>query len=288
VKKNGENRTWIIDAAPGKELIEPLCGDGDPSTLVRFFDVRVDWSGGYPLVHDRFVTYGAYDDLLRILSQDRRMVLLPTALQIAETVPDRHFHAAISLLASMIPDDAIRQRPEGFSDALLRLRLRVEKLSFLSNLVCAWESLATRQRLLKSQGDYLAMYSPTQLAIDNDCWRRYFSFPLINHVHRLFGELSLRMDLFRGRVQRLGAKPGERRLIYATRIETSKYWVWRIPGASGTAQLCKIVFVRLSGDGSAEIGTWDLYQQFSERDTPDAISRRLLEIEFYPQNLEKV
>ncbi|MBL8421319.1 MAG: hypothetical protein JNK92_11865 [Dechloromonas sp.] len=287
MSERNRDHKWIIDSAPCKELIEPLCNEGDPSLLIRLFAARVDWSAGYPLVHDRLVTYGAYDDLLNELDSHRKLSLLPTALAIAESAPDRHFHSALFLLASMIPDDAIRPRPDCFSDALLRLRLRAEKLSFLPNLVCAWDSLATRQRFLKSPSDFLAAYSPRQLEIDDSSWRRHFSFPLINHAHRLFKEFPLRMDLLRDRIQRFGARPGERRLIYATRLETSKYWVWRIPGESGTAQLGKIIFVRLTGEEAGELGTWDLYRQFSERDTPDAISRRLMKIEFYPCELEK-
>ena len=33
---------------------------------------------------------------------------------------------------------------------------------------------------------------------------------------------------------------------------------------------------------------WELYRQFHERDTPEAISTRLLKIEFYPRNLTAV
>ncbi len=133
-----------------------------------------------------------------------------------EAACDRHFHSALFLLSGLIPDDAIRARPEGLSDGLLRLRLRAEKLSFLPNLLCAWESLITKQRYLKSPGDFLAAYSPRQLAIEGGRWQHYFASPLINYAYRLFSEFPLRTDVLRSRIQRLGAKPGERGLIYAT------------------------------------------------------------------------
>lgn len=96
------------------------------------------------------------------------------------------------------------------------------------------------------------------------------------------------MDVLRSRIQKLGASSGERRLIYATRIDKSNYWVWRIPGTPGTAHLCRIAFVRQTAEGKGELGSWDLYQQFSERATPEAISRRLLKVEFYPTELESL
>lgn len=287
MSERNNSRKLIIDSAPGKELIESLRDGDGQSRLAEFFNVRVAWSGGYPLIHDHLVTYGAFDDLVQVLDPDCKLTLLPTALAITEAACDRHFRSALFLLSGLIPDDAIRARPEGLSDGLLRLRLRAEKLSFLPNLLCAWESLVTKQRYLKSPGDFLAAYSPRQLAIDGG-WQHYFASPLINYAYRLFSEFPLRMDVLRSRIQRLGAKPGERRLIYATRIESSKYWVWRIPGASGSAHLYKIVFVRIAGHGRAEMGAWDLYRQFSERDTPADISRRLMEIEFYPSKLEYI
>jgi hypothetical protein len=277
---------WIIDSASGKEYIEVIREGCDPLALGRFFEARVNWCGGYPLVHDRFVTYGAFDDLLDVLNADRRMELVPPLLLLAESVPDQQFHAALFLLGDMIPEDAIRQRPDGLSDSLLRLRLRAEKLAFLPNLPWAWKSLASKQRYLKAKGDFLAPYTPDQLRINESGWHRYFDFPLINLSSQIFAGHSLPWGEIRSRIQKLGALPGERKLIYATKIEGSRYWVWRIPGKRGTAHLFKIIFVRLSYDGEIGMGAWDLYQQFSERDTPEAISRRLMEIEFYPRALE--
>ena len=288
LKRNPHKREWAIDSADGKEWIRAICEGADPSALKQFFDARMNWCGGYPLVHDRFVTYGAFDDLMDLLNADSRISLLPFALQLAESVPDQQFHAALFLLGGMIPDDAIRPRPAELSSAFLRLRLRCEKLSFLPNITCAWDQLAIRQRYLKSASDFLAPYSPAQLAIDKSSWRRFFPFPLVNQFRHPFADCTLPMDRIRQRIQSLGSKPGVRKLVYVTRIEASRYWVWRIPGQPDTFHLCRIVFVRLSASGKADLGHWDLHRQFYERDTPEAISTRLLEIEFYPQSLQSL
>ena len=52
----------LIDEAPGKDLIAHIQATGDPDTLRRFIRLRLDWHG-YPLVHDRLVTYSAFQDL---------------------------------------------------------------------------------------------------------------------------------------------------------------------------------------------------------------------------------
>lgn len=211
--------------------------------------------------------------------------LLPVALKLAESVPDQSFHAALSLLASMVPDDAIRSRPAGFSDALLRLRLRVEKLSFLPNLTCAWNNLARKQRCLKGEHDFLRDYSPASLEVA-EVWRKFFAFPLQNLAPRnAFANNPLPMHRVREYFNLMGVAPGKRVLIMATQIKQSRYWVWRTPGKPGTAELSKIVFIRYGDDHQPRLGNWSIYRQFSERDTPRDISRRLMKIEFYPIDL---
>ena len=278
-------RRMIIDSAPGKEFIDAIRQQGDGDALRRYFAVRADWCGGYPLLHDYLVTYGAFSDLLSALDGNQRYALVPTALELALDAPDQLFHAALFLLADMVPDDAIRHRPAGFTDVLLRLRMRAERLSFLPNLTCAWESLASRQRCLKSEGDFLERYTSEQVAFSESAWRRHFEFPLLNFAMGNFKGSSIPLALLRDYFQLLGAAPGQRTFIYATRIEETRYWVWRIPGRAGTAHLFKIIFLRIDQDNIARIGSWDLYQQFSERDTPDAITRRLMRVEFYPCHL---
>ena len=286
--RNERSHRLAIDSAPGKALINRIRDVADPDLIKTFFRDRLEWCGGYPLVHDRFVTYGAFDDL-RELDSEARLRLVPALTELTTTVPDEEFHAALALLADMIPDDAIRPRPAGFSCALLQLRLRSEKLAFLPNLTCAWDALARKQRYLKEDGDPLAGYSPAQLSLDGStAWRRHFSFPLMNFSKPLFKDIPIRWDLLRQRIQSKGALPGQRKLIYATRIENSSYLVWRIPGKPNTAHLWKMIFLRCDKCGECGLGEWDIYSQFSERDTPEAISKRLLEIEFYPRRLEKL
>lgn len=276
-----------IDRAPGKELIAEYLETGKPEVFERFFAIRLEWCGAYPLVHDKFLTYGAFDDFVSALDHDHRYGLLPLMISLAETVPDMHFHSTLFLLSDLIPDDRVSQRPQGFSDAFLRLRIRAERLSFLPNLESAWDTLALKQRYLVSDQDPLRKYSARQLGLT--CrWTEFFPFPLLNFKRFGMKECRASMSALREQIQKLGCLPGQRDLIYVTRIEEVRYWVWRLPGRPGTAHLSRLVFLRQSVDDQLGLGHWDIYKQFRERNTPEEISHRLMKIEFSPQKLDAV
>lgn len=278
---------YAIDEAPGKELIADYLESGNLAVLEHFFQVRLEWCGGYPLVHDRFVTYGAFDDLFSALEQEHLYPLIPVMVRMAETVPDTHFHCALFLLARMIPDTKAGERPLGFSDAFLRLRIRAEKLSFLPNLECAWDDLALKQRYLVSDDDPLRKYTARQLGLTRR-WTDFFLSPLLNYQKLGMTQCAAAMSMLRKKVQELGCLPGQRRLIYVTKIDEVRYWVWRLPGRTGTAHLYRLVFLRQPLQGQLGLGHWDIYKQFAERDTPTQISDRLMKIEFRPLNLDPV
>ena len=276
---------FAIDSADGKELIQEYLASGSEEAFERFFWVRVNWCGGYPLVHDRFVTYGAFEDFLTSIGPDKCYLLLPKMLQLAETVPDSHFHCALHLLMKLIPDDRTSPRPAGFSDSFLRLRLRAEKLSFLPNLERAWDQLAEKQRYLEAENDPLRIYTAKQLGVSGG-FNKFFSIPLPDSTSAGMEDCRATPWLLDKKFQELGAGPDDRQLFFVTQIEGAWYWVWRLPGKVGTAHLARIVFLRQPVAGDLGLGYWDLYQQFPERDTPREISLRLLKIEFQPHLLD--
>jgi hypothetical protein len=278
---------FAIDRAPGEELISEYLVAGDLPTLHRFIQVRMEWCGGYPLVHDRFVTYGAFDGLFSALTTEIRYPLIQPLLNLAETIEDRYFHCALSLLAQVIPDDMPSPRPRGFADAFLRLRIRAEKLSFLPNLESAWNGLALQQRFLVSGDDPLRKYTARQLGLT--CrWKEYFPSPLLNYTKSGMTGCEAHMGMLRKAIQDHGCLPGQRCLIYTTKIEETRYWVWKLPGQSGTAHLYRLTFLRQPPEGALGIGHWDIYEQFHERDTPEQISGRLMRIEFSQLQLDPV
>lgn len=275
-----------MDMAPGKELIFEYLATGEFVVLQRYFQVRMQWCGGYPLVHDRFVSYGAFDDLLSAIATANRYTLIPLLLQMAESVKDSHFHGALSLLSQAIPDDRIGPRPFGFSDGFLRLRIRAERLSFLPNLECTWDSLALKQRYLLSSDDPLRKYTARQLGLTRR-WTEFFPSPLLNYRKLGMKECDADLAALRKTIQEAGCLPGQRRLIYVTRIEDSRYWVWKLPSQTASAHLHRILYLRQPPNGPIGVGHWDIYRQFSERDSPDQISRRLMQIEFSELNYDQ-
>ena len=142
-------REPLIKQAPGKELI-PRIAKGDEQALADFYSLRKHWCEGYPLIHDRYFTYGFVDDLR--LDLEARLQLIPAMATIAVNEESRFLHCALDLLAHLIPDDKVVPRPAGFGEAMLQLRDRALEHREEANFSCTWETLVTRARCLRPEG----------------------------------------------------------------------------------------------------------------------------------------
>lgn len=260
----------------GAPTTDDLHQAGTSEALERFFWARSTYFGGYPFVHGRS-TYGVFDDVR--LSREMAHALIPAMGILAERVPDPYLHMALSLLYRLMPADTILPRPPGFSDSLLRLRLRVEKLSFLPNLVCTWDSLMVAQRMLKSEDDPLAQYSPNELGLYRDEWPG-LSIPLHEFLNDNLDDCRADLKLLEEAITGLIFDPEKPSLIFSTRIKATRFWVWRASGKPGTAHRDRLIYLRQPRNGDCELGYWDLHSQFGELPTKEAISIRLREIEF--------
>ena len=92
-------REFIIDKAPGKDLIPQIIKDKSYDDLFNFYKIRVDWYG-YPLIHDRFVTYGLFDDLTDQFREEKENVseFIDFSILIAEQENDKRFLNSIFLI----------------------------------------------------------------------------------------------------------------------------------------------------------------------------------------------
>ncbi|OAI09356.1 hypothetical protein A1359_02230 [Methylomonas lenta] len=141
------SREPIIDTAPGKELI-PLIFDGkSASAYTDFYNIRKVWCDGFPLIHDRMVTYGFLDDVW--FKQEVKHALFEMATYIALQESDDCFYCALFALNELMPDEQIIQRPLGYGEKLLQLRERCKALIHEPNLACTWNGLLTKSRCLK-------------------------------------------------------------------------------------------------------------------------------------------
>lgn len=273
-----------IDDAPGKELLEKIAINLDYEALNDFFHKRLKWASGNPVIIDKG-DYNAFTDLHhKITSYTKRRKLLQKATDIALKCKDQEFHMALGLMCAMIPfykfsaNKIIRER--GFSDQLLRLRLRVEKLSFLPYLDSTWREVVQRQKNLYAEDDYLQEFSVAQLEVPKKSWTLYFSSPLINYGEKLINELKISpKELCNIAFQDEGLV-GLMELVFCTKLGESIYWVWRIPNHDGTALIADMIYLRQSDTGALNWGVWYLYLQFQERDDPKSISERLMNIEY--------
>lgn len=141
------SREQIIDTAPGKELIPLIVNDKSASAYTDFYNIRKVWCDGYPLIHDRIVTYGFLDDVW--FKQDVKLSLFEMVTDIALNENDQYFFCALFSLNELMPDEQIIQRPLGYGEKLLQLRDRCKALIHEHNLASAWNGLITKSRCLK-------------------------------------------------------------------------------------------------------------------------------------------
>lgn len=278
-------RPGFTSETSGEELIAEVVKSPSLETLQKFLDVRMPWCGGYPIIHGGLGSYGAFDDLLGALSSEKKLMLVGPVAFCTASAPDRFFHCMLFLLSGLFRVDKISPRPPELSDLLLRIRLRVERLSVLPNLTATWSGLINRHRMLTREGDFLNSFTPAQLEISDCSWKGFFPFPLINYTNDPYRNCKIDWEQFEQRLKRYpfrGLNPAERELIYHTQIEKNFYWVWQFRDRSDLALEMTIVWIRQTSNGDHEIGHFEFYRQFSHKPTPEWISEELLRFEFSP------
>ena len=96
-----DKRSFIIDKAPGKELIQIIIETKSLASLHEFFDLRLNWHDSSPLVHDRLITYGIFTDLEIAIKRAKGFspVLIDRAITLAKGQTERQFLCAIFLFS---------------------------------------------------------------------------------------------------------------------------------------------------------------------------------------------
>lgn len=217
-----------IDNAPAKEIIPRIIEKGLFEDLQQFYQIRVDWHR-YPLIHDRFVTYGLFHDLLEALPQDSGLVkrLLDFAIDIAEQEMDARFINSLFLVESfchLACEDKIIDRHQ--ISRIIALEDRVRKLSFIPNLSGFWENML-RSLSKISVIDFMGL-----LVRDND---------YLKYLHMLFRNLDAREMQscpveFAQLEQVVAPIQGEYaplRMVSGIAIGDTKYWVWEYKNITG-------------------------------------------------------
>jgi hypothetical protein len=210
-----------IDTAPGKELIPLIFEHKTFQYFNEFYTERVKWSG-YPLIHDRFITYGIFHDFVFQNTFDAPTVaiFLDYAIQIAQNETDSLFINALFLVKdiSSISKNLYIPTAQQVND-ILDLKSRVEKRSFYSNIITFWESL------LENIEPYLHLPMRAYEVNKNDFSKHIdINFPSIDNNTPAscpvsIAELNNYISEIRGEYDPL-------KFVRSAQIENKKFWMW--------------------------------------------------------------
>lgn len=137
-------RTFIIDKAPGKELIPVIIETKSLEALKEFYNRRVKWNDNYPLVHDGLSSYGIFHDLGIAIHRAKAFspVFIDHAIEIAKGETDRPYLCAIFLLSDFCNRSKKEFIPTPSQIASLpALREIAMKYSSLPNMTCFWRQV---------------------------------------------------------------------------------------------------------------------------------------------------
>jgi hypothetical protein len=254
---------FIIDQAPGKELIPGIIERASLEDVETFYKIRSNWNGG-PLIHDRFVTYSIFSDLMDELPDDKPLILtlLEVSIQIAEKEGNRRFCNALLLVKLFCyrasENDWIE---ESHREAILCLYPRVLLLSFRANLATFWEGILKH---LSDEGaiDLSAYY------VKEDAYKIYTP-QLITYLDQQpipncpVEKEKLEKDLafFEGEYEPL-------RLVTVAQLENIRYWVWVYRNISGNVFS---FYVTVSQDEQGKITFRKHHQHEGIHTTPERL-----------------
>ena len=221
-------RELIIDKAPGKQLIPKIIESNSFIDVNEFYKIRVDWYG-YPLIHDRMITYGLFQDLVDEMynKQVNNSKFIDYAIKIAESETDKRFLNAIFLILKCC--SLAEQKVNPTIDQIKRisaLKERVQKLSFFPNMTTFWEQILDYifkdQKLMKIEflvkdEDYKIHFDINYPSIDDNT---EISCPMKN------SEIIKEIQDIEGEYEPL-------KFVRSAQIEKDKYWVWLYKNITG-------------------------------------------------------
>lgn len=260
---------FIIDHAPGKELIPIITESGSLEALETFYRLRTDWNGG-PLIHDRFVTYSIFTDLMDGLPDDKQLILrlLEASIQIANKEGNRRFCNALFLVKLF----CYRASEKGWIEEshredILCLYPRVLLLSFRANLTTFWEGILKH---LSDEGviDLSAYY------VKEDAYKIYIPQLITYLDHQPIPECPVQKEKLEKDLAFFEGEYEPLRLVTVAQLENIRYWVWVYRNISGNVFS---FYITISQDEQGKITFRKHHQHGGIYTTPE----RLLLEEYY-------
>jgi hypothetical protein len=260
---------FIIDKAPGKDLIPAIIENKSFDDFYAFYKTRVNWYG-YPLIHDRMVTYGLFHDLTHSIPKDKETILkfIDFSIIIAENESDKRFSNSLFLILDFCSIAEEFTTPTQNQVAkITSLVNRVRKLSFLPNITTFWEHILDFLVLGKSikkddfvvkNDDYLSVMNMDFQTIDDNTLK---SCPVPE------SKIMEEIESVDGEYEPL-------QFVRSAMIDTDKYWVWK---CKNNGDSLWNYYITVKQDDKNKITIERHLMQSGERKTPE---RLLLEYHY--------
>jgi hypothetical protein len=252
----------LIDEAPGKNFIAHIKATGDPDTLGRFIKLRLDWHG-YPIIHDRFLTYSIFDDLQ-----------IDT---LTEGVPARIFDFLLNTLSDTLSD--IELSAWIFLLNLLREKRPIRSLADSTTILHSLMAHEKRISELKTKDGNLSFW-----------FYQLRNFLLFENVRHTPFEAYTGDDVYPEDCEELilesykGALKFDKCLAYNDQL----YWIWRAERGSNAPESTPIYLRAIVKSSSGEFKCYG-YMAPPEFDIPSAaIVKRIEGTEFQIGNLYEI
>jgi hypothetical protein len=220
---------FILDEAPGKDLIPQIIEQKSYDDFFNFYKIRVEWYG-YPLIHDICVTYGLFDDLTDQFSEEKENVskFIDFSILIAEQESDKRFLNSIFLILTFcgIAKKAEITPTQNQIHKLSNLVNRVRKLYFLPNMIIFWEQildfLSTNSTFLKT--DYLVQGDANLSVINID-------FPSIDN--NTIKSCPVTEEQMKEEIVGIVGEYEPLKFVRSAIIDSDRYWVWLYKNITG-------------------------------------------------------
>ena len=223
-------RPFIIDKAPGKELIPVIIETKSLEALKEFYNLRVKWNDNYPLVHDGLTSYGIISDLDIAIYRAKAFspVYINQAIEIAKGETDRLYLNAIFLLCDFCNRGKKEFMPtQSQVAALPELRERAMKYSFFPNMDCFWRQIL----------DYFAKdesFNREEYAVQYEDYKKIMdlNFPALDTaVTCPLSDEEMDSTFFSSNWDKENLS--QRLIVKTAQIENDKYWVWLYKALTG-------------------------------------------------------
>lgn len=213
--------TYIIERAPGKELIPHIIDRQLYTDVVAFYTVRVNWYR-YPLINDGDLTYGLFDDLISQLDHENIVTkkLLHYLLRIANEETDKRFLNALYFLHDLCSLLYKHNHPSATEIfAIEALHKRVQRLSFLPNIIFFWEQI-----LLYVAKD--ASVNKEDLMVGEDDYKQHMDLHFPVAGDGTAASCPKTEEEIRAVIQHLSGVFHPLHFIQSAIIENEKLWLW--------------------------------------------------------------